>query len=194
MEKDLTLEARFKALIQSVPEIMETIEACANYGLPDYYLAGGAAAQALWNNMLGEAPLSKVKDFDVVYFAHEASALEKEHENTLNRLTRHSIPIDVKNQAYVHEWYPRKFGHDIPPYQSAEAGISSWLPAFAIGVRKQVDDLKIFAPFGLNDAMNMVIRPNKTVMSAANYMTLVDSFKRRWPMITTYPWEGFDNA
>lgn len=176
------------SIIQQSPEIEETLDVCAEYGLPNYYLAGGAITQSVWNSLLGLPLLEKVKDFDVIYFAYEEIENEKRHEEEINNRVSHPIPIDVKNQAFVHEWYPKKFGNKIEPYVRSEGGISSWLSAFAIGVRKVGSEYKVFAPFGLVDTMNMHVKPNKVAMCEENYLKMTTSFRQRWPQIVVDPW------
>ncbi|MBL4568453.1 MAG: nucleotidyltransferase family protein, partial [Flavobacteriaceae bacterium] len=57
------------SLLINCPEIVETLDACKKYGLKDYYIAGGAITQIIWNNLNGESTLKNVKDFDIVYYS-----------------------------------------------------------------------------------------------------------------------------
>ena len=186
------LERRLVRLVGQSPEMVETLEACRRYGLPNHYLAGGAVTQMVWNGLLGRPLLDQVKDFDVVYFADEPLEAQARHEEALQAVLGHGVAVDVKNQARVHEWYPRKFGREIEPYGCAEDGIASWLPAFAVGVRLEDGGLEgkwcVVAPFGLSDLWSMRVRPNKTVMGRGDYVRMTASFKRRWPQIVVGPW------
>ena len=177
------------SIIRKSPEIEETLSVCAEYGLPDYYLAGGAITQCIWNSLLNFPLLKKVKDFDVIYFCEEERDLEGIHETAINKRVKHGIPVDVKNQAFVHKWYPGKFGNEIAPYKSVEEVFLSWIPAFALGIRKDEDKYKIFAPFGLQDTVSMHIRPNKKIMSEKNYNKITADFLERWPQIKVDQWE-----
>ncbi len=56
---------------------------------------------------------------------------EEWYEKEIISRLRHSIKIDIKNQANVHKWYPIKFGQSISAYNRVEQGIDSWLSAFA---------------------------------------------------------------
>ena len=183
------MEEKIISIIRQAPEIEETLSACTEYGLPNYYLAGGAITQCIWNSLLNLPLLEKVKDFDVIYFCKEEKYQEKTHETTINSRVTHSIPVDIKNQAFVHEWYPDKFGNKIAPYKNVEEALLSWIPAFAIGIRKEEKEYKIFAPFGLQDTLDMYVRPNKNIMSSKNYEKMATSFQERWPQIKIEPWE-----
>lgn len=174
--------------ILSIPEVMELLEILNDIKLPNHYLAGGSITQAVWNRMLGNSPLHKVKDFDVVYFDKEPSKSEAIYEREIELRKNHSVPIDVKNQAKVHEWYGSKFGNEIEPLTESEDGIRMWLPCFAVGVRLVDGEVEVFAPFGLSDQADMVIRPNKAAMSQENYDAMNCSFKERWPNLKIEAW------
>ena len=184
------MECRLKSLIKSVPELLETAKVCKDVGLPNFYIAGGSITQLIWNNLLEQEPLDKVKDFDVVYFDNTESRTEKWYEKEITAKLNHSIKIDIKNQANVHKWYPIKFGQVIPAYTRVEQGIDSWLSAFAIGFNLDVDgELSIYSPYGLEDAFDMNVKPNKIAMSEANYIKMTNSFKERWSSISVQPWD-----
>ncbi len=174
--------------ISKIPEIMELLKILNDVELPNHYLAGGSITQAVWNRKLGNAPLHRVKDFDVVYFDQNEAVSEKDYELLIDSRKKHAVPVDVKNQAKVHEWYGEKFGNSIEPLSESEGGIRMWLPCFAVGVRLTEDTIKVFAPFGLADQENMVVRPNRTAMSKENYDSMNRSFKQRWPSLVIEAW------
>ncbi len=166
-----------------IPEIIELLQILKQIRLPNHYLAGGSVTQAIWNSKLGNHPLHKVKDFDEVQ-----NTSESQFEEAIDKLKSFSIPVDVKNQAKVHEWYGNKFGNNIKPLKQSEDGIKMWLPCFAVGIRLDGDTIKVFSPYGLDDLTNMVIRPNKLAMSKENYDSMNRSFKQRWPNLEIMAW------
>jgi hypothetical protein len=183
------MEHRLKTLIESVPELMETAKVCRNIDLPNFYIAGGSITQLIWNSLLKREPLDKVKDFDIVYFDSSENKTEEYYETKIRAQLRHKMKIDIKNQASVHKWYQQKFGQAIPAYLRVEQGIDTWLSAFAIGFTLDAnDDIYFYAPYGLQDAFNMDIKPNKMAMSESNYIKMTTSFKERWASISVQPW------
>ncbi|MEZ8785586.1 hypothetical protein CWO04_23285 [Vibrio splendidus] len=183
------MKQRLIKLIESVPELMETASVCNDCSIPNYYIAGGAITQIIWNDILGKPLLDKVKDFDIVYFDQNMDLSDADFEQLIISKLTHGFPVDVKNQAIVHEWYPEKFGQTIEAYDKVEGGISSWLSAFAIGFRLTLQgDVEIYAPYGLDDAFGMNVRPNKKAMTEASYLKMTSSFKERWGDITVFPW------
>lgn len=181
-------EKELISIIESCPEIMETLKACKQSGLRNFYLAGGAITQLVWNTLLNKSQLAKIKDFDIIYFSKEEEInCSKLHREKIEKLVSHNMELDLVNQAYVHEWYQKKFGNKIVPFTKSEDGIQTWLPAFAIGVTLS-EQLEIYAPYGLNDAFNMIVRPNKLTMSEGNYLKMTQSFKSRWNQIEVLAW------
>jgi hypothetical protein len=184
------MEQRLINFIKSVPELIETAQVCRSVGLPNFYIAGGSMTQLIWNNLLEREPLDNVKDFDIVYFDDNENQTEKWYESKIRVQLKHSIRIDIKNQANVHKWYPEKFGHVIDAYTQVEQGIDSWLTAFAIGFTLNNNgDISIYSSYGLEDAFNMSVKPNKIAMTETSYIKMTKSFKERWSSITVEPWQ-----
>lgn len=183
------LEDQLEQWIRNTPELMETAQACLAVRLPDYFIAGGAITQLIWNSLCGESPLHNIKDFDVVYFDTSGGMSETSYSDQIDRFVTHQVPIDVVNQALVHQWYPQKFGQTIPAYTSVEQGIDSWLSAFSIGFRlRENGEMQIYATEGLADAFHKRVKPNPKAMTKESYHKMVAGYCRRWPDISVEPW------
>ncbi|MGF1826165.1 nucleotidyltransferase family protein [Vibrio splendidus] len=180
---------KLKGLIQQVPELIETAKVCREVGLPNFYIAGGAITQIIWNDIENKPLLDQVKDFDVVYFNSTSAITEDEFKSRIRSRLSHCVDVDVKNQATIHEHYAKKFGCFIQPYVRAEQGIESLLSAFAIGfILDDSGDIKLFAPYGVKDAFDMLIKPNKRAMVEANYNKMTAGYKARWQQVKVLPW------
>ncbi|MCZ8499964.1 nucleotidyltransferase family protein [Vibrio lentus] len=56
---------------------------CREVGLPNFYIAGGAITQVIWNEHRTQKPLlDKVKDFDIVYFDNSNLFTEDEFKKS----------------------------------------------------------------------------------------------------------------
>lgn len=160
--------------------------------LQDYYIAAGVVTQSVWNHLHGYHPSYGISDADVVF--HDVGGTleeEKQLEMQLNqKLVDLPFSIDVTNEALVHLWYEKKFNKNIPPYASVGEAICTWpTTASAIGVSyKGSGDYDIYAPFGLEDLFEMIIRPNKKLITEDVYWKKVDKWKARWPELTILPW------
>ncbi|WP_208379497.1 nucleotidyltransferase family protein [Psychromonas sp. RZ5] len=62
------------------------------------------------------------------------------------------------------------------PYLRVEQGIDSWLSAFAISFNLNDNgEIFIYSPYGLEDAFNMNIKPNKIAISETNYIKMTNT-------------------
>ncbi|NVN83336.1 nucleotidyltransferase family protein [Vibrio sp. Scap16] len=181
---------KLESLIQQLPELIETAKVCREVGLPSFYIAGGAITQVIWNSIERKPLLDKVKDFDIVYFDNSNLATEDEFKSRISSRLSHCVDVDVKNQATIHERYAKKFGCSIQPYERVEQGIESWLSAFAIGFTIEgLDHIRVFAPYGLEDAFNMLIKRNKRAMTEENYNKMTTGYKARWQQVQVLSWD-----
>ena len=102
-----------------------------------------------------------------------------------------NVKLDIKNQARVHLWYGKKFGHEIKANKSVEEAISKWgTTVTCIGVRLVNDKLITFAPYGLNDLLSLIIRPNKDNFIKEDYDKKTKKWKSKWPNLTIIPWDN----
>lgn len=161
-------------------------------GIGNYYVGAGAVTQTVWNFLFGYPPAHGIKDIDFVYF--DGSETPAEEAETAGRVlgfySGTGTKIDVKNEANVHLWYGKRFGRDIPPYVSLEDAISTWVStATSIGVRIEKDgEMKVFAPFGLEDLFGKVIRPNKVLVTKERYEEKSGRWLADWPGLKFIPW------
>jgi hypothetical protein len=77
----------------------------------------------------------------------------------------------VTNQAAVHLWFERYFGHAVPPLASLEEAVASW-PEYAtcVGLRLEANDaITVIAPHGLEDLFGLLVRRNPVRVSVETY-------------------------
>ena len=77
----------------------------------------------------GQPPEVGILDYDLAYF--DDSDLSWEAEDRIIQLGNKIFaglpaPVQIRNQARVHLWYPRKFGTACPPHASTEAAIDTF--------------------------------------------------------------------
>jgi len=184
--------AQLTKIVRQNEVLYDVIEKVSRVGLRDYYIGAGCIAQTVWNYQTGLALTNGISDIDLVYY--DGSDLSYEAENAaIERITcaigSCALRLDIKNQARVHLWYKERFGYDIKPYDSVESAISTWpAQASAVGVRLENEELKIYAPFGLNDIFGMIIRANKAQITEEIYMQKVRKWSKKWPSLTIVPW------
>ena len=172
--------------------LYDVINKASNIGLENYYIGAGCITQTVWNYQVGNKLTYGISDIDFVYY--DNSDLSLSAENKLIQLIKNSImpceiKLDIKNQARVHIWYKERFGYDIKPYLSVEDAINTWpTTATAIGVRSENNNLKVYAPFGLNDMFGMIIKANKVQITEEIYLQKTNKWIAKWPSLKVIPW------
>jgi uncharacterized protein len=184
----------FAEIIGDSPVIDAVLGRWHAIALPDCWLVAGALAQTVWNRAFGFGPHHGISDIDLVYFdgSDLSEYSEAQHAARIRGLFRDlEMKIDVKNEARVHLWYEQKFGYDIEPYTSTTHAISTFpTTATAVGVRPAEEKLAIAAPFGLDDLLGLVVRPNKVQITRVIYEAKAARWRALWPQLAILPWEG----
>ena len=160
--------------------LYDIIKQASKLDLENYYIGAGCITQTVWNHLSGLDLTHGISDVDFVYFNHEDLPIH---------LTSDVFDIDITNQAKVHLWHEDYFGYGIEPYTSVEHAIDSWpTAATAVGVRLEGDELKVYAPFGLDDIFSMTVRANKVKIAEEIYIQKVEKWKKKWDKLTIIPW------
>ena len=202
-----------RRILSTNPTLLCVLHLTAQLRLPNWYLAGGAISQTIWNYMSGHAPEMGIRDYDLVYY--DATDLSWEAEDAVIQRARRlfqdagglaaAADVEIRNQARVHLWYGDKFGVECAPHGSVEAAIDSWISTSAmVGVRPRLrdDDVAgedggdgimdvewdVYAPRGLSDFFNMVVRPNPVLGRREQYMKKVVRWQQHWDKLVIEPW------
>jgi uncharacterized protein len=172
--------------------VSECLARLAALDLPHWYLGGGCIAQTVWNVAHANPAATGIDDFDIAYFDADLSARAESEVVACVRDLLSDLPVrpDVKNQARVHLWYASRFGYEILPYASCEDALAAWpTTAAAIGVRQVNGRLLVEAPFGTDDLLGLVVRPNRVQITPEIYAAKVGRWGRVWPLLQILPWE-----
>lgn len=160
-------------------------------GLKNYYVSAGAINQTIFNYYHDYEIDYGIKDYDIVYFDEDVS-YEKEDiiiKRLGKKLDKLNVLYDIKNQARVHIWYYEKYKVKRTPYTSVEDAIASWGATITcIGIRLEKNQFIIYAPYGLNDIFNMVIRPVKREFTKNLYDERALKWMQKWPKLTKKEW------
>ena len=191
-DKDISLQIEYlKQILLMNEKIVYILDKLQELNLQNYYIGAGRINQTIWNYLL-DLPLDYgIDDVDIVYFDSDVSEeKEKKFEIEIRELfSELNINVDVTNEARVHLWYKDKFGFDIEPYTSIEHAINTWpTTATAIGVRKQKEELIVYAPFGLNDLFSLILRANKSQINEEIYNNKCKKWTKKWNGLKVIPW------
>jgi hypothetical protein len=88
----------------------------------------------------------------------------------------------------VHIWYKSHYGKDILPYISLESSIDTRpTTSNCIGIRKEFETYKIYAPYGLDDMLQGIVRANKKQITQEMYEQKVKRWKQFRPELQIIP-------
>lgn len=146
------------------------------------------------HSKIRELMTHEIKDFDLVYFDPDISY---EAEDVFIRKGEElfkdiGIPVEIRNQARVHLWYGKRFGNnEIEPHVSTEDAIDRWpTTATSVGVRiEPTGAWRFYAPFGLDDLLGLVVRPNKRKVTQVIYDQKAERWKKAWPKLEVMTWQ-----
>jgi hypothetical protein len=182
-----------RSTILASPLLRPIIDGWDKVSLPDCWLVAGAIAQTVWNKTFDLPCTHGISDIDIVYFDSDDLTENGETRQAARiRATFSHLPvwIDVKNEARVHMWYETKFGYQITPYTSTAEAITTFpTTATAIGLKPSQGSLLLDAPFGADDLMNGVVRPNKKQITREIYDTKTTRWIAAWPDLSVVPWD-----
>jgi uncharacterized protein len=185
-------EDKLIALVKKNPFVLELIHAVPELDLPNCYVAGACIAQTFWSLSHGYASHYGVKDIDLVYFDPDLSEEKENAQQARVRAMFSHFPmeVDVINEARVHVWYESVFGYSINPYTSVEEAISTFpITAGIVGIRSNADSHDIYAPLGLADLFNLVVRANKRQITREIYEAKLARWQPLWPKLTYVSWQ-----
>ncbi|MFJ3306708.1 nucleotidyltransferase family protein [Streptomyces sp. NPDC086549] len=189
---DQQLES-LRAVLSRNDVLTEVLERTATLDLPGWYVTAGCLFQTVWNVVTDRLPTSGIKDYDVFYF--DSGDLSWEAEDAAIEAGRRvfaDLPaeVEIRNEARVHLWYEGKFGVACPPYESTEAAIDSFAATTCcLGVRVEADGRwRVYAPHGLSDVFNLVVRPNPVLAPRSVYEAKTARWQQQWPELTVLEW------
>lgn len=182
-------------ILWRAPLIREALLRARELDLPQWLIVSGALYNTLWNR-LTERPLEHgLKDLDLVYF--DAGDLSYDAEDRVIRRAEavfrdFPIPVEIRNQARVHLWFEQRFGQPYPPLPSAAAALERFASTtHALGLRLDAGGRPVLsAPFGLQNALNLKLRPNRLLDNRATYYGKAARAQKLWPELIIEPWSG----
>ena len=180
---------QFVRSIQSNPFVGEILKRLPDLAIPDAWLAGGCLFQTVWNVLRGDEPSRGIKDYDVFYF--DATDRSQAAEVTVNQKSASlfadlGCEIEMRNQARVHLWYEADFGvSGYPALGCSTDGVDRFLAVCCmVAVRPTAEgDLDVYAPFGVDDVFNLVMRPNPLfpALPRERYELKARRWQELWP-------------
>lgn len=146
--------------------MMDVLIEAEKLNLPDWMIAAGFLRNKVWNYLHDiERAMVDTRDVDLVYFDKNNSS-ELFDENLSKKMNgKLGIEWEIVNQVYTHKWHDRG-----DQYIDTEDAISNWAEtATCIGVTIKKGELKIIAPHGIDDLVNMIVRPGPAFLNNLDF-------------------------
>lgn len=186
--------------LRSVTDIVRLLEAHADLhalllhverlDLPDGWIGAGFIRNAVWDFLHGHViDASRLKDVDVVFL--DLADANEERDAALEsklQVLAPGISWQVRNQARMHE------RNGDAPYQNTFDAIAHWPEtATAIAARTVRGRVEIIAPHGIDDLVNLIVRPTPAFAHKMDiYCARIQAkdWAARWPRLTLLTSEG----
>lgn len=180
-------------ILRADPVVSAALEAARAIDLPDWLIVSGAIYNTVWNHLTGRQSGHGIKDIDLFYFdggdlSWEAEdAVIKRGDATFAGLP---VPVEIRNQARVHLWYPQRFGRNCPAYRSSAESLCYFASkTHAVGVKLDASGrVRIEAPFGLDDMFAFRVTPNHALDNRATHEEKGRRARDNWSEVTVVPW------
>lgn len=147
-------EQQIKQLIYEDEWMMAVLKEAALLNLPDCWVCAGFVRAKIWDVLHGYAR-TILRDVDVIYF--DRNNCDEQKEKALEAVLRarmEDVIWSVKNQARMHEV------KGVSPYLSSTDAVAKFPEtATALAVRLVEGELELMAPHGLEDVVNLIVRP-----------------------------------
>jgi hypothetical protein len=161
--------------------------------LPDAWIVSGAIYNNVWNYLTDRAPMHGVKDVDIFY--HDADAITYDDEDKIISdaeavFAGMQVPVEVRNQARVHLWYPAHFGFEYPKLAHSREAIDRFAcTTHSVGVRLNGNDqFELYAPFGLREIFAFNLVPNYNLPNKETHLNKGKRLRALWPELKMQPW------
>lgn len=143
-------------LISKDKWMMDILHIAEKLNLPDWVIGAGFVRNKVWDYLHGYNKTQvDTADIDLIYYDTNGNDQQADKKLSEKLKKETGIEWEVVNETYAHKW------NDLPPYKSTEDALSQWPETVtAIGVRLENGELKLIAPYGINDLVNLVIRPS----------------------------------
>ena len=185
--------AALEVIVRESELLMGVLTSARQLDLPDWLLVAGAIYNSVWNALTGRPALHGIKDADLFYFDPSDlgyGAEDRVIQAAAAQFAGLAVPVEVRNQARVHLWFPQHFGIDYPPLASSAEGVDRFTTrAHAVGLRLEPDDrLTIHAPFGLDDLFGFRLTPNRRLENGPTHRAKAAKALQNWPELRFEDW------
>lgn len=168
-------------LIKTDEWMTNVILAVDKLNLPDWWIGAGFVRGKVWDYLHKYKKRTPLPDIDIVYFDPKSS---KDDEKIYWKKIKKLYPDQkwsVTNTAYRHGRNNRE-----DPYENSTEALSEWVEtATGVGVSLQKGKLILTAPNGIDDLVNLVLRPTKPWQGKEEFEKRIKEkgWLNKWPKL-----------
>jgi|SRR6185503_4628044 len=137
--------------------MMEILREARKLNLPDWWVGAGFVRNKVWDVLHGYTERTPLNDIDVIYFDPKNTSIETQDAFWQQLMdAKPGQNWSVKNQATMH------IKNSDEPYTSSVDALAHWVETptcVAVSLDKD-DQLKLAAPHGIGDLINLIVRPS----------------------------------
>jgi len=158
-------------LIKSDTWMMNVLGEAEKLDLPDWMIGAGFLRNKVWDYLHNiKREMGDTRDIDLVYF--NSINQDENFDKELSKKMKNKLGIEweIINQAYAHKWHSRTI-----PYKNSKEALSEWVEtATSVAVNLKKGELKIIASHGIEDLVNLIVRP------VPSYKNNLEIFHKRY--------------
>ena len=169
-------------LVKSDKWMMDVLHKAEKLNLPDWMIGAGFLRNKVWDYLHRiKQVVADTNDIDLVYLDTENISEESDYALSDKMSGTLGLRWEIKNQAYMHT------RHNHQPYKSTAEGISHWVETpTCVAVTLENGEPKIIAPHGIDDLVNLIIRPTPSRTNDLDlfYARIKDKhWLSKWPQL-----------
>ena len=162
--------------------MMDILQVAEKLQLPDWMIGAGFVRNKVWDYLHGYKNKKVLtRDIDLIYFDKNNIDEKKDVELSKEVKKKTGMNWEIVNQAYTHTWHNRKL------YKNTKEALADWVE-IPTCVAVSIDNkgkLKLHAPLGIEDLVNLIVRKNSRCSDSESYKDRVISkkWKEKWPKL-----------
>ena len=156
-------------MIKNDKWMMDVLREADKLNLSDWMIGAGFLRNKVWDKLHNiEREIADTSDVDLVYFDfNNTEEIDKELSRKMEGCL--GLKWEIVNQSYTHKWHNREI-----PYKNTSEALSEWVEtATCVAVTLVNGEPKICAPHGIDDLVNLIVRP------CLSYRNNLDVFYKR---------------
>lgn len=170
------------SLVKSDTWMMDVLREAEKLNLPEWMIGAGFLRNKVWDHLHEiKRDIADTNDIDLVYLDKENVSEENDFAHSEKMSGTLGLRWEIKNQAYMHT------RHNHQPYKSTQEGISHWVETpTCVAVTLKNGEPKIIAPHGIDDLVNLIVRPSpsRTADLDLFYKRIEDKqWLSKWPKL-----------